>query len=112
MVTITNGEIIIDLHLKKHTRKEHQLEFHGLETMIENDIVEMILLCRKGMRLMMYVPSGIIGLKQVVRIVQYMKTYGDELWIDLLIGFIIVNGEWILYIEFTQMILTITLKID
>jgi hypothetical protein len=64
------------------------------------------------MRLMMYVHSGIIGLKQVVRIVQYMKTYGDEPWIDLLTGFTIVNGEWILYIGFTQMILMIILKID
>ena len=55
----------------------------------------------------MLVHSLPIGLKAV----QYIKIYGDELWIDSLFGFIMVDGEWIPYIGFIKMILMIISKI-
>jgi hypothetical protein len=55
-----------------------------------------------------------IGLK--MGIVLYIRMYGDDPRIDglndILLGIIIVNGEWIHYIEFIKMILMIILKTD
>jgi hypothetical protein len=55
-----------------------------------------------------------IGLK--MEVVLYIRMYGDDPRIDglndILLGFIIVNGEWIHYIEFIKMILMIILKTD
>jgi hypothetical protein len=47
MVIIINGETIIDLHLKRQKKRQHKQEFHGLETIIGNDTVEILLLFKK-----------------------------------------------------------------